>query len=92
MNTAKIIDLYPGEVREVKEPEQKEELDLTFVKLVQRRKNALEYIESVEARREAERVRKQEKTAEIKETLENVAGAVGIFLMLYGMCIVGSLF
>lgn len=92
MNTAKIIDLYPGEVVEVKEPAQKKELDLTFVKLVQRRKNALEYIESVEARRESERVRKQEKTAEIKETLEDIAGAVGIFLMLYGMCIVGSLF
>lgn len=89
---AKIIDLYPGEVVEVKEPEQKKELDLTFVKLVQRRKNALEYIESVEAKREAERIRKHEKVTEIKETLEDVAGAVGIFLMLYGMCVVGALF
>lgn len=65
------------------EPVQKKEIDLTFVRFAQRKHAAVSYIQSVESRK---------KNLRIKETLGNIAGAIGIFAMIYGMCIIGAFF
>lgn len=64
-------------------PIQKKEIDLTFVQFAQRKHAAVTYIQSVESRK---------KNSRIKETLGNIAGAIGIFMMIYGMCIIGAFF
>lgn len=66
------------------EPVQKKELDLTFVQFAQRKHAAMSYIQSVESRKRNH--------SRIKETIGNIAGAIGIFAMIYGMCIIGAFF
>lgn len=66
------------------EPVQKKEIDLTFVRFAQRKHAAVSYIQSVESRKRNH--------LRIKETLGNIAGAIGIFAMIYGMCIIGAFF
>ena len=66
------------------EPVQKKELDLTFVRFAQRKHAATTYIQSVESRKRNH--------SRIKETIGNIAGAIGIFAMIYGMCIIGAFF
>ena len=66
------------------EPVQKKELDLTFVRFTQRKHAAVSYIKSVESRKRNH--------SRIKETIGNIAGAIGIFAMIYGMCIIGAFF
>ena len=64
-------------------PVQKKEIDLTFVQFAQRKHAAVSYIQSVESRK---------KNTRIKETIGNIAGAIGIFAMIYGLCIIGAFF
>lgn len=66
------------------EPVQKKEIDLTFVRFTQRKHAATTYIQSVESRKRNH--------SRIKETIGNIAGAIGIFAMIYGMCIIGAFF
>ena len=66
------------------EPVQKKEIDLTFVQFAQRKHAAMSYIQSVESRKRNH--------SRIKETIGNIAGAIGIFAMIYGMCIIGAFF
>lgn len=68
------------------EPVQKKELDLTFVQFAQRKRNALDYIASVEARREKKEIRKRNKIAKIKriacDILEGFAMAASILAII----------
>ena len=64
--------------------EEAKELDLTFVRFAQRKHAAVTYIKSVKSRKKNH--------SWIKETLGNIAGAIGIFAMIYGMCIIGAFF
>ena len=68
------------------EPVQKKELDLTFVQFAQRKRNALDYIASVEARREKKEILKRNKVAKIKciafDILEGFAMAASILAII----------
>ena len=65
-------------------PVKRKELDLTFVHMVQRKRNALDYIAKVEA--------KNRKKSSVKETIGNIAGTLGLFGMIYGLYMIGMFF
>lgn len=65
-------------------PVKRKELDLTFVRMVQRKRNALDYIAKVEAR--------NKKKSSAKEIIGNIAGTLGLFGMIYGLYMIGMFF
>lgn len=69
-------------------PEKRKELDLTSVMLVQRRRAAIDYLESVEQKRNE----KRKFIRTVKNAIGNVLAGISIFVMLYAMCIIGTLF
>lgn len=73
-------------------PVQGKEIDLTFVQFAQRKRNALDYIASVE-RREADKTAKRKNLMDtIKSAVCNILCGISLAAGLFGVILIGMMF
>ena len=73
-------------------PVQGKEIDLTFVQFAQRKRNALDYIASVE-RREADKTAKRKNLMDtIKSAVCNILCGISLAAGLFGVILIGMIF
>ena len=67
------------------------EIDLTFVQFAQRKRAALDYIASVEAKREDKANRKTNKIAKIKYAITNILGGLCTGALIFVILLIGTI-
>lgn len=94
MNTVKAIQtenkrerFYAPKIMPTIVPDNQKKIDLTFVQLVQRKRAALDYIESVECKRKEKEFRK----ANIKRIIGDIVGGIVMFAAFFVMILVGAI-
>lgn len=73
-------------------PVQQGEIDLTFVRFAQRKRNALDYIASVERREAAKAAKKKNLMSSIKSAVCNILCGISLAAGFFGVILVGMIF
>ena len=73
-------------------PVQGKEIDLTFVQFAQRKRNALDYIESVAQKREAKADRKRNRINKAKNFVSEILCGIVMFAGFCGVILMGTMF
>lgn len=73
-------------------PVQQGEIDLTFVQFAQRKRNALDYIASVERREAAKAAKKKNLMSSIKSAVCNILCGISLAAGFFGVILVGMIF
>lgn len=73
-------------------PVQGKEIDLTFVQFAQRKRNALDYIASVERREAAKAAKKKNLMSSIKSAVCNILCGISLAAGFFGVILVGMIF
>lgn len=68
------------------------EIDLTFVQFAQRKRNALDYIASVERREAAKAAKKKNLMSSIKSTVCNILCGISLAAGFFGIILIGMIF
>ena len=74
------------------EPVQQGEIDLTFVQFAQRKRNALDYIASVERREAAKAAKKKNLISSIKSAVCNILCGISLAAGFFGVILIGMMF
>lgn len=67
------------------------EIDLTFVQFAQRKRAALDYIASVEAKREDKANRKANKIAKFKSVITDTLGGIFAAALIFVILLIGTI-
>lgn len=73
-------------------PVQGKEIDLTFVQFAQRKRNALDYIASVERREAAKAAKKKNLMSSIKSAVCNILCGISLAAGFFGAILIGMMF
>lgn len=73
-------------------PVQGKEIDLTFVQFAQRKRNALDYIASVERIEAAKAAKKKNLMSSIKSAVCNILCGISLAAGFFGVILVGMIF
>ena len=73
-------------------PVQQGEIDLTFVQFAQRKRNALDYIASVERRETVKAAKKKNLMNTIKSTVCNILCGISLAAGFFGIILIGMIF
>ena len=73
-------------------PVQQGEIDLTFVQFTQRKRNALDYIASVERRETVKAAKKKNIMNTIKSTVCNILYGISLAAGFFGIILIGMIF
>lgn len=73
-------------------PVQGKEIDLTFVQFAQRKRNALDYIASVERREAAKAAKKKNLMSSIKSAVCNILCGISLAAGFFGVILIGMMF
>lgn len=73
-------------------PVQGKEIDLTFVQFAQRKRNALDYIASVERRETVKAAKKKNLMNTIKSTVCNILCGISLAAGFFGIILIGMIF
>lgn len=73
-------------------PVQQGEIDLTFVQFAQRKRNALDYIASVERREAAKAAKKKNLISSIKSAVCNILCGISLAAGFFGVILIGMMF
>ena len=73
-------------------PVQQGEIDLTFVQFAQRKRNALDYIASVERRESVKAAKKKNLISSIKSAVCNILCGISLAAGFFGVILIGMMF